>query len=384
MLSERQQNHLFKRLGSIKTNNTCADCYVKGATWTSVDFGVFVCINCSGSHRSLGMHITRVRSTKLDNWSREDAKIMELVGNEIANSYYLGSKTKKFLDGSPLTFGNSDNRRTHIKKKYVDKIYCASDMLSPAEFIKENGFNLKKDDMRAKYLQQSSPMKNRVPNNKVMVNKKKPISLRGLKKSSQKKKNKAPSNNDLLNMDFGITPAKEAPADLWDFSSSQKTNPVPSSSKPQVGSDNNLLDFDFVSSSKPITKNTQDTNDLLNLGTNSNPSSFPKPPTRNAQMFNTNPTSSNNTFQNDKYNCLSFNQQPLNKNYFYSNQANANNTTWNAQPNYQNGMNNMNNMNRNNGQMNNWGMPNKPKNTIPDKYDVFDLCMNNNRNGYFN
>ena len=100
-----------------------------------MDFGVFVCINCSGSHRSLGMHITRVRSTKLDNWSREDAKILELVGNEVANAYYLGSKNGKFLQGTPLTFGDSNNRRRHIKKKYVEKAFCQSSLVTPAEFV---------------------------------------------------------------------------------------------------------------------------------------------------------------------------------------------------------------------------------------------------------
>jgi len=34
----------------------------------SLDFGVFLCSNCSGAHRALGPTITRVRSTKLDKW----------------------------------------------------------------------------------------------------------------------------------------------------------------------------------------------------------------------------------------------------------------------------------------------------------------------------
>ena len=362
MLSERQQNHLFKRLGSLKSNNTCADCYVKGATWTSVDFGVFVCINCSGSHRSLGMHITRVRSTKLDNWSREDAKIMELVGNEIANAYYLGSKNKKFMQGQSLSFGNSDNRRNHVKKKYVDRIYVKSNMVTPAEFVKQKGYNLKKEDLRNKYLGNTA-----TPNNIVNPNKKKPISLKGLKKSQKKKE--STMNNDLLNMDFDITPANKAPADLWDFPS-KKTESTPSNTKPQASNDN-LLDFDFGTNSKPVVK---DTNDFLNFGANVTSNNFPKPPSKNPQMFHTN--QNNTTGQNDKYNCLSFNPQPVNKHFFYSNQGNGTNNNWNGNANTIHNGNHSNN--------NTWGMMNKPKNTIPDKYDVFDMYMNNNRNGYFN
>lgn len=80
-ISERQQELLFKKLLAKEENTRCADCKQKGATWASLGFGVFVCIGCSGLHRSFGMHITRVRSTKLDSWSKGDAKIMEIVGN---------------------------------------------------------------------------------------------------------------------------------------------------------------------------------------------------------------------------------------------------------------------------------------------------------------
>jgi hypothetical protein len=37
----------------------------------SLDFGVFVCMNCSGAHRALGPSITRVKSTKLDTWNKD-------------------------------------------------------------------------------------------------------------------------------------------------------------------------------------------------------------------------------------------------------------------------------------------------------------------------
>lgn len=53
----------------------------------SIDFGVFVCLNCSGAHRALGPSVTRVRSTKLDTWQSAWLELMQ-VGNTECNQYW--------------------------------------------------------------------------------------------------------------------------------------------------------------------------------------------------------------------------------------------------------------------------------------------------------
>ncbi len=59
-----------------------------GPDWASVNLGLFMCIRCSGIHRSLGTHISFVRSTVIDDWKQEQIDTMCRVGNAKARAYW--------------------------------------------------------------------------------------------------------------------------------------------------------------------------------------------------------------------------------------------------------------------------------------------------------
>ena len=75
---------VLRELQSRPENKVCSDCPVKNPQWASVSYGVFMCLECSGKHRSLGVHISYVRSVNMDEWKPKEIKKMQLGGNRNA------------------------------------------------------------------------------------------------------------------------------------------------------------------------------------------------------------------------------------------------------------------------------------------------------------
>lgn len=71
-------------------NLVCADCKTQQhPRWASWSLGVFICIKCAGIHRSLGTHISKVKSVDLDTWKEENlVMLIKLKNNVTANNYY--------------------------------------------------------------------------------------------------------------------------------------------------------------------------------------------------------------------------------------------------------------------------------------------------------
>ncbi|KAI2784403.1 ArfGap-domain-containing protein [Daldinia loculata] len=84
-----QNQQTIKSLLKLDSNKICADCKRnKHPRWASWNLGVFICIRCSGIHRGMGTHISRVKSVDLDSWTDEQLQSVLSWGNARANKYW--------------------------------------------------------------------------------------------------------------------------------------------------------------------------------------------------------------------------------------------------------------------------------------------------------
>ncbi|XP_055990752.1 arf-GAP with GTPase, ANK repeat and PH domain-containing protein 3 isoform X1 [Sorex fumeus] len=107
---------------TVRGNSFCIDCDAPNPDWASLNLGALMCIECSGTHRHLGAHLSRVRSLDLDDWPPELLAVMTAMGNTLANSVWEGA-----LDGyaKPGPDACREEKERWIRAKYEQKLFLA-------------------------------------------------------------------------------------------------------------------------------------------------------------------------------------------------------------------------------------------------------------------
>ncbi|CAJ1052686.1 stromal membrane-associated protein 1-like [Xyrichtys novacula] len=119
-LNEQHQAILSKMLRE-EDNKYCADCEAKGPRWASWNLGVFICIRCAGIHRNLGVHISRVKSVNLDQWTSEQIQSIQDMGNTKARQLYEANLPESFRRPQTDQAVEFFIRDKYEKKKYYSK-----------------------------------------------------------------------------------------------------------------------------------------------------------------------------------------------------------------------------------------------------------------------
>jgi hypothetical protein len=137
-LSSTETPELLSELRKDLSNTICADCSAKNPDWCSLNLGILICIECSGIHRSLGTHISKVRSLTLDktSYTVDIIQLLTSIGNSKSNSIWEARLSDETVPiKKPVPTDTREVKLKYIQLKYVDRILVRKPDTNPMDLL---------------------------------------------------------------------------------------------------------------------------------------------------------------------------------------------------------------------------------------------------------
>ncbi|WUR02287.1 ADP-ribosylation factor GTPase-activating protein [Vairimorpha necatrix] len=120
-VNEDTYNKQISNLLHVSGNNTCIDCNIPNTQWASKTYGIFLCFDCTSTHRSLGVNLSFVKSINMDKWNKMEYLFMELGGNdkfrEMINKHNLQDKESNVLYFEPVVKKYGERLKASVFEK---------------------------------------------------------------------------------------------------------------------------------------------------------------------------------------------------------------------------------------------------------------------------
>ena len=243
-----QNQQTIKALLKLEGNKICADCKRnKHPRWASWNLGVFVCIRCSGIHRGMGTHISRVKSVDLDSWTDEQLQSVLRWGNSRANKYWEA----KLAAGHMPSEAKIEN---FIRTKYESKRWVMDGPMPDPATLDADG----DDDVPLNIVQEKAKIERSASQR-----------IASAPQQPQAARQPAPSI-DLFGDETPTPPIRPSTADIPSSKSATRTPAAPVATRSTKPGDS-LLGLDFFGSSQSTDRPSSGASNPLNSTTNSRP-----------------------------------------------------------------------------------------------------------------
>jgi len=137
--NDKKQKQIINKLLKKPENKLCADCKNSPPNWASINLGVFICIKCSGIHRKLGAHISKIKSVNLDIWTSDILEKFKKIDNKISNDYWEYNLRQNEFN----QIKNDPNKiMEFIRNKYEYKKYINNNDIPPMDKINIQNNNI--------------------------------------------------------------------------------------------------------------------------------------------------------------------------------------------------------------------------------------------------